>query len=203
MKIIGSFTSPYTRIVRVICEELNIAYEHEVTGPFGKTTPEQQALIGKHNPLMRVPIMIEDDTVLFESRVIANYLYNKHHYRALSTDEENIISTIYGALDTGIIRFLLLKNDPQLDVSRGYFTRFAERLDRSMQWLDGELTGLQKKSSAPTETFGLWQIVLICCLEWFDKRQIYDWRKFPQLVQLHARYRERPSLLKTRIPENT
>lgn len=40
IKIIGSYTSPYVRIVRAFCHEFGIEFELEETPPFASMTPD-------------------------------------------------------------------------------------------------------------------------------------------------------------------
>jgi glutathione S-transferase len=72
MKLIGSLTSPYVRKARVVLAEKKIDYDFELDSPW---TPENQ--VANVNPLGKIPVlMLDDDTVLFDSRVIVEYLDN-------------------------------------------------------------------------------------------------------------------------------
>ncbi len=72
MKLIGSLTSPYVRKARVVLAEKKIDYDFELDSPW---TPETQ--VANVNPLGKIPVLVLDDnTVLFDSRVIVEYLDN-------------------------------------------------------------------------------------------------------------------------------
>jgi glutathione S-transferase len=72
MKLIGSLTSPFVRKARVVLAEKKIDYEFEIDSPW---TPENQ--VANVNPLGKIPVLVLDDnTVLFDSRVIVEYLDN-------------------------------------------------------------------------------------------------------------------------------
>jgi glutathione S-transferase len=69
-----------------------------------------------------------------------------------------------------------------------------ERIQEAFHWLDENLTD-------SSEVFGFSEIVLVCCLEWVEKRQMFDWRSYTKVVAAHERFKDQPSLQKTRIPE--
>ena len=72
MKLIGSLTSPYVRKVRIVLAEKKIEYEFVLDSPW---TPE--STVPKLNPLGKIPVLVlDDETTLFDSRVISEYLDN-------------------------------------------------------------------------------------------------------------------------------
>jgi glutathione S-transferase len=89
---------------------------------------------------------------------------------------------------------MILKMHPEIDGKSGYIGRFNERMEKGLEWIDKELvTG---------RGFGVPDVALICGLEWFEKRQIVDWRKYPTVAAVYEQHRSRPSLVQTRIPEH-
>lgn len=66
-EIIGSASSTYTRVVRMVCEEKDIRYDLIETA---LNAPEVRAL----HPLGKMPVLRHGDFVLFESKAIATYL---------------------------------------------------------------------------------------------------------------------------------
>lgn len=76
LKILGKSSSINVRKVLWTCHELGIDYsQEEFGGEFqSTTTPEFKAL----NPNSLVPVIIDDEFVLWESNVICRYLAAKH-----------------------------------------------------------------------------------------------------------------------------
>lgn len=76
LKILGRRTSGNTQKVLWCCDELGLAYEREDVGrEFGRNRePEYLAL----NPNGRVPTLVDDGFVLWESNAIVRYLCAKH-----------------------------------------------------------------------------------------------------------------------------
>jgi glutathione S-transferase len=197
MKIIGSVTSPFTRAVRVACEELGIPHEFETTPPFAKLTPGQEAIIRTHNPLMKVPILIDGDMEILDSRVIIQHLLKHPSGSGFAGPEnipqENILTVIYGILDAGILRFILKTSHAEIDADKGYMARSLGRVRDGLAWLE--------KQPDLGRTFGVAEALLLCALEWIHKRDICAWNDLPGLVRIHEKFRDRPSLVKTRIPD--
>jgi len=200
VRLIGSLTSPFVRFVRVTLAELGINHEFEITGPFGKTSPEQEQLINTANPLMKVPVLVVEEGEIIDSRVIVNWLL-KHHGTAPgygadfpeSLARENVLSTIYGVLEAGILRFILQMSHAEIDMDSAYMARSLERIQRGFSALDN--------SPDLTEDFGPPEALLICALEWMRKRSVYDWSVHRRLCEIHACHANRESLVISRIPD--
>jgi glutathione S-transferase len=75
LKILGRLTSINVRKVLWTCAELDLAYDHEAWGAGFRDTqvPEFLAL----NPNAKVPVLIEDGFVLWESNTVCRYLANR------------------------------------------------------------------------------------------------------------------------------
>lgn len=72
MKLIGSLTSPYVRKARIVLAEKKIEYDFELDSPW-----DADSGVAGINPLGKVPVLVlDDETVLFDSRVIVEYLDN-------------------------------------------------------------------------------------------------------------------------------
>lgn len=200
MHLIGSLTSPYVRFVRVTLAELGIDHEFDVTGPLGKQKPDDERRINEANPLMKVPVLETGEGRIIDSRVIVEWLLRRHagpddfggRYPE-SLARENVLSTVYGVLEAGILRFLIDGTHPETDMNAGYMARSLARIERALGWLDG----------CPDlgEAFGPPEAMLVCALEWLRKRRVYDWSPHRRLVQMHGGFAERPSLAETRIPD--
>ena len=199
--IIGSETSPFVRMIRMVAEELGAPYDLELTSFFAKNTTEQERLVLDNNPLMKVPIVRRGESVIFETRVIVAYLLkhfeSKGDYRSnfpKSFDEENVVSTILGIVEAGVLSFILKGTHPEIKADEGYLARSKERMKSGLEWLNAQET--------LGESFGVPETLLVCALDWFKKRNVIEWSNYNHLVGIHARYQDRDSVINTRIPEN-
>jgi len=200
MKIIGSVTSPFTRIVRVLCEELKIPYDFQVTAPYSKLDADQDAFIALHNPLMKVPVLQDGNVSLIESRIIAEYLLSKYpnnikdEWSENPIEKENILSAVLGVMDAGILSFSLRISNPGIDTDSGYILRCMNSMKSGLIWLN--------KQPTFGDNFGLPELVLICGLDWISKRDVIPWREYSQLTHIYEKYGERKSFQTTAIPES-
>ena len=85
LKIIGRKTSSNVQKVLWVCGEIGLPFEREdLGGPFGgNDKPEYRAL----NPNGRVPTIIDDGFVLWESNSITRYLAAKHSFGKLYPED--------------------------------------------------------------------------------------------------------------------
>ncbi|MEZ5815088.1 MAG: glutathione S-transferase family protein [Alphaproteobacteria bacterium] len=198
MKIIGSQTSPFVRAVRTSCEELGLTYELVETSFYAKMQEKDHAVINENNPLMKVPILMDGEQKILDSRVIISYLQEKYETRPVfensfenKFDAENVISVIYGIIDAGVLRFIMGLEG--LDMDRGYMRRSFDRMKAGLDHLDSR--------AHLGRSFGIPEMTLVCALEWFKKRDIIDWSGHTNIVKTYECWKDRPSLIKTRIPE--
>ncbi len=72
MKLYGRSTSLNVQKVLWLLEELGLSYEHiELGGKFGGLDTEE---FSRLNPMKKVPVLIDDDHVIWESHTILRYL---------------------------------------------------------------------------------------------------------------------------------
>ncbi|MGA0882976.1 MAG: glutathione S-transferase N-terminal domain-containing protein, partial [Burkholderiaceae bacterium] len=69
MKLLGSATSPYARKVRIVAIEKKLDFEWVPQDVWSADTT-----IGQLNPLGKIPVLLMDDEVIYDSRVIVEYL---------------------------------------------------------------------------------------------------------------------------------
>ena len=71
MKLIGSTTSPYVRRIRLLLSDE--PYEFINLDIYGEGRDE----LRRTNPTLKIPVLIDGDQELYDSRVIARYLGQK------------------------------------------------------------------------------------------------------------------------------
>lgn len=141
MKLIGSHTSPYTRKVRVVLAEKKIEYEFVIDSPWaeGSTVPDV-------NPLGKVPVLVlDDDTPLFDSRVIVEYIDNVTPNNKLfpAPNRERIEVKRWEALADGLcdaaVAALLEGKRPAKERSASWIERQHGKIARSLEFMSAEL----------------------------------------------------------------
>ncbi len=173
MKLIGSIASPYVRRIRIQLGKQD--YQFEKVNVFDKA---DQKKLAKISPTKRVPVLIDGETVIWDSLLIAKYL-NRADFD-LETSKELVL--INEMTDAGIQLFQLRKFeiDP---VDSGVFSQNnLGRIQEILKYFEAK-------------TLSEWNMVeqwLYCTLDWFIFRNVVDWRgEFPHLVEFYLKNTKR------------
>lgn len=158
LKILGRKNSSNVQKVLWACHELGVTFEREdVGGPFGRNQePEYLAL----NPNGRVPTIIEDGFVLWESNAIVRYLAMKHggallpgelRERALAEQwmewQQTAVSPAITPVFWGLVR------TPPAERDERAIARARDALEASMIILDARL-GASEYVAGPRFSMG-------------------------------------------------
>jgi glutathione S-transferase len=127
----GSLRSPFVRTCRLWMMKNGIDFEFRMLNIIDDIKAAEE--LKKETPINRVPVLLDGDQKIFDSRVIINYLTKKHGLRSFSIEEENRISVIYSCMDTAISLFQL-KFDGYDITSPGFFiSRQHERIPKNFE----------------------------------------------------------------------
>tara|TARA_Y100000588_G_C13935682_1_gene787788 strand:- start:112 stop:711 length:600 start_codon:yes stop_codon:yes gene_type:complete len=175
--------SPFGRKCTFAINYLGLADKVEIS------EPDSEDHIQRLNPLAKIPALIlEQNKVLFDSRVILEYLDSLAGGGKIipSTEEERFCALQQAAMADGILEAALLITyekryrpdqlpyEPWLDFQR-------EKIIRALKYSAGDLP--------PVDTIHVGSIGLACVLEYLDFRQQYNWRpNFTVLVQWIERF---------------
>lgn len=198
MKLIGSLTSPYARKVRVVLAEKKIEYEFELDSPW---TPETK--VPEVNPLGKIPVLVLDDaTVLFDSRVIVEYLDNVAPNNKLMpapnrerTEVKRWEALADGVCDAAALIFLEKKRPPKQQ-GKEWLARQDDKIVRSLEFMSRELGD---SVWCMGTHFSLADITAGCALGYLAFRfPEIDWReKHTNLARLFDKIMLRPSFAET------
>ncbi|MES2259861.1 MAG: glutathione S-transferase N-terminal domain-containing protein [Pseudomonadota bacterium] len=202
MKLIGSLASPYVRKVRVVLAEKKLDYQFELENVWVPDTTIQQL-----NPLGKIPCLVmEDGHVMYDSRVIAEYLDTLTPVCKLlpPNGRERADIKCWEALADGVL-------DAAVLVRLERTLRAAPMQDenwvlRQMQKVQLGLASMSAKLGESSYCGGihysLADVAVGCALGWLSFRfPDIDWRgEHPNLARLHDKLAERPSF-KDSVPQ--
>ncbi len=201
MKLIGTLTSPYVRKVRIVLAEKKIDYELVVDSPW-----TEDSGVSKYNPLGKVPVLVlDDDSTLFDSRVIVEYLDSvTPNNRLLPVlGRERIRIKRWEALADGIVdasvAVFLENKRPENERSPSWIARQREKVTRGLEMLSEELG---EQPWCMGNAFTLADIVVGAALGALAFRfPEIDWREaHPNLARLYDELMQRPSFIET-VPQ--
>jgi glutathione S-transferase len=190
-------TSPYVRKVMACAIELGIA-DRIVKLPSAAHPLKRDARIASFNPLAKVPAAkLADGTLLFDSRVICEYLDDLGHGSLFPRGPERWKVLTEQALGDGLLDAALL--------TRYENTCRSDEI-RSAEWIDGQMTKIAAaldEMENSVASFGarvsIGSLTIACALGYLDFRfASFDWRSSrPALTDWFATVSERPSLRDT------
>ena len=198
MKLIGTPTSPYTRKARVVLAEKRIDYEFVVDLPFDAATQ-----VPDYNPLGKVPVLVlDDDTTIFDSRVIAEYLDNASPVTRLIPEDtrQRIQVRRWEALADGctdaVVAMVMEKRRPAEFQYGEWLGRQQAKDDRALHAMSEDLA---QRVWCCGGFFNLSDVAVGCCLGFIDLRlPDLEWRKsYPNLAKLAEKLAQRPSFKET------
>jgi len=202
MKLIGSLTSPYVRKARIVLAEKKIEYDFELDSPWN----DDSAIPGI-NPLGKIPVLIlDDETVLFDSRVIVEYLDNVTPNNKLmpAPNRERTLVKRWEALADGVCdaastAFLEGKRPAKLQ-DKSWIERQRSKVIRSLEFMSEELG---ENAHCMGTHFSLADIAVGSALGYLCFRFAdIEWQAtHPNLARLYEKLMQRPSFAET-IPQD-
>jgi len=201
MKLIGSLASPYVRKVRIVLAEKKLDYIYELENVWA---PESR--IGLSNPLGKVPcLLMEDGSVVFDSRVIVEYLDTLTPVCKLlppngngreRSDIKCGEALADGILDAAILVRLELTQRPQEQQNAAWMARQMSKVHLGLVALSAKLGDNANYSGSH---YSLADVAVGCTLGWLAFRfPEINWRAdHPNLARLFDKLSERQSFKDT------
>ena len=198
MKLIGTAASPYTRKVRVVLAEKHMECAFVVDAP-----NTEGSTVMQFNPLGKIPVLVlDDDSTLFDSRVIVEYLDNASPGNRLIPEEKRPRIQVRrwealadGCTDASVAIFVEKRRAAQMQLPE-WLARQQGKIDRALQMMADDLAA---RPWCTGDFFTLADIAVGCCLGWLDLRQPdLPWRRnHPNLARLAEKLAQRPSFRDT------
>lgn len=201
MKIVGSPTSPYVRKVRITAMEKHLEAEFVLGDLWAADHP-----VAELNPLEKIPVLVLDDGVVYDSRVIVEYLDGRAptHRLIPEGNRDRTAVRVIEALADGIcdaaVAIVLEKKFHGDASSAAWIERQEGKIQRAVAAL-GQALG--KDTWMHGKNFSLADIACGCALGFLDLRFPHlDWRKTsPNLTDYFNKLSERPSFQSTQPPQ--
>ena len=181
MKLCHSQSSPFVRKVKLAAHVLGFAGELE----FVETnTMDADDPIRSVNPLGKIPVLEDGDTILFDSRVIVEYLDSKAGggklipaAGAARFETLTRAALMDGIMDAAILVIYESRLRPDGMQVESFVTYQRDKIIRGLQALDMTEYG---NGAMPN----LAEISIACALDYLDFRKQVEWRDHaPHLVE--------------------
>ena len=203
MRLLGSLTSPYVRKARIVLAEKRIEYTFDLDNPW-----DEKSRVPDANPLGKVPVLVlEDDSTLFDSRVIVEFLDSVSPISRLipSNNREKIEVKRWEALADGVldaaVAVVLERRRPVKQKSETTIQRQMDKIERGVAVMARDLGA---KPWCTGNAFTLADIACGVALGYLDFRHdSYDWRVLhTNLAKLAAKLARASVLRRYRTARN-
>jgi glutathione S-transferase len=186
MQLLGSVASPFVRRLRLVLA--GQPYQFLALNIFES---EGRSVLVKHNPARKVPVLVDNEQVIFDSGVIYRYLTQKLKLPPLSWDQENSLTTINACTDSLVELLLCKRSGFDVTEDKLFFNLQHERIQATLEALEQQIRAGQ---------FGRWDylsISLYTLVDWVLFRDLVDLKPFPVLLQFRNEHLKRPMVAET------
>ncbi len=197
--LLGGNASPFTRKVRIVLAEKNIAYEQIKAATAGEDNP-----VIPVNPLGKIPtIIIDGQNSLYDSSVIAEYLDTIAPVPLLlpppgldRVEVKRWESLGDGICDAGVALMGERRRTVETERSQEFIARQYNKFERGIAVAAKELGDRQWCHG---NAFTLADVALVTAIDYIEFRfPELDWRKrYPNLDAYQARLTKRPAFAST------
>lgn len=151
--------------------------------------------LNRINPINQVPVLVHGNNTIWDSRQIFNYLNAHHGFQNIDWEDENILTAIDGAMNSGVALLLMKRSGINTDEPLMYVQRQKERIESVLDYLKPFIAD-----------FGLinWDfhtISLYCFLDWALFRGIINIEGRPECQDFLAVHKNKSIVISTSIPK--
>jgi len=193
LTLIGSYTSPYVRKLRLLLhEDQSVVFQ-----AVNYLEEEGNKYLKSINPFNQIPMLLDGDQPVYDSRVIFNYIAKKKNLKPLTISEENTLSAIDGALAAGVNLFSLRKGGINIEDPSNYFlVRQRERIPSLIEMLKPWAV-----TQKPETDWNYLTMSMYAMLYWMEVREIYKSSAIPEMADFLERFKNCPGVAETDIPK--
>lgn len=186
----GSYTSPFVRRLRMLMHNISFTFKE-----INIYEAEGGMEINKVNPNNQIPVLIDGEKKIWDSRVIFNYLNLHHKLENIDWEDENNLSAIDGALSAGVALFLLRRSGLNIDDQYLVVTRYKNRMNSVLDYFKPYLQGNGLKE------WNFLTMTIYSFLDWATFREIISIADRPECKKFLEVHASRPEVVATQIPK--
>lgn len=186
MQIFGTVVSPYTRRIRLLLNNI----EHDFID-LDIFSAEGREVLTHNNPANKVPLLKDGENTVLDSRIIFNYLSEKLSLKALTWQQQNLLTVIDAANDSLVVLMYGRRSGLPVDDNYMYYNLQHERIESVFVSLNNEVGN---------GAFNEWQypsICLFCLLDWVLFRDVIDLSPYQHLLSFHHQMKNMPGITET------
>ena len=188
--LIGSRTSPFVRRIRMLMEDLEVEMQE-----LNIYETDDGITLNKMNPVNQIPVLIDGDQKIWDSRQIFNYINILHKLHNMNWDDENTLTAIEGAMNSAVTLLLMKRSGMKIDEPYMYINRQKERIESVLNYMRPymEKEGLKE--------WNFITISLYSFLDWATFREIVSVTERPECQKFLDAHKDRKIVKETEIPK--
>jgi len=132
------------------------------------------------NPTHKIPMLQDEQQVVFDSGIIYRYLAEKFKVTPLTWQQENTLTTINAANDSLVELLLCKRSGFNVDEDKLFFKLQRDRVAATLHVLS------DKVISGEFLHWNYLSISLYCLVDWILFRELVDLTKYPALVDFRS-----------------
>jgi glutathione S-transferase len=201
MKLFYSATSPFVRKCLVSAHELGLRDRLELVPAAAHPVNRDRSVVA-HNPLGKIPTLMTDEgTVLYDSRVICEYLnaMGDGHLLPVTGDARWPVLALQALADGMMDAAVLVRYE---ETVRPETLRWPEWVDGQLDKVNCGLAELERRAGQLDRGIDIGAITAGCALGYLDFRfASLAWReRCPSAAAWFERFRQRDSMVATNPP---
>lgn len=188
--LIGSKTSPFVRRIRMLME--NIPYDFKELNIF---ETEDSITLNKVNPVNQVPVLLDGEEPIWDSRQIFNYINMRYKLHNMQWKDENTLTAIEGAMNSAVSLLLMKRSSMNTDEPYMFVNRQKERIESVLDYLKPYIENQGLKE---------WTFItmtIYCFLDWAKFRNLASFDHRPECQQFLAHHSDKNIVKLTEIPK--
>lgn len=188
--LLGSKTSPFVRRIRMLME--HVPYELKELNIY---ETEDSLELNKVNPVNQIPVLLDGEQKIWDSRQIFNYVNLMHKLHNMNWDDENNLTAIEGAMNSGVTLLLMKRSGMNITEPFMYVNRQKERIDSVLTYM---------KTYMENEGLKEWNFItmsLYSFLDWARFREIINISDRPECQKFLETHKDRMIVKETEIPK--
>jgi glutathione S-transferase len=185
----GSQTSPFVRRIRILMEHLS--YEFREMNIFAEHAEE----LNKINPINQIPVLVDGEVIIWDSRQIFNYLNAFHRFQNMDWEDENKLTAIDGAMNSAVSILLMQRSGINTTGPLMYAKRQIDRIESILDFLEPYIQDQGLKE------WNFHSISIYCFLDWAQFRGLIDLTDRSGCIEFLKNFSNKEIVQKTAIPK--
>jgi glutathione S-transferase len=169
----------------------HLSYEFREMNIFAEHAEE----LNKINPINQIPVLVDGEVTIWDSRQIFNYLNAFHRFQNMDWEDENKLTAIDGAMNSAVSILLMQRSGINTTGPLMYAKRQIDRIESILDFLEPYIQDQGLKE------WNFHSISIYCFLDWAQFRGLIDLTDRSGCIEFLKNFSNKEIVQKTAIPK--